>query len=133
MGNILKLTRPFALNFITRSAKQLFVLHDVPYNLNNDLSIHDAKIYSGDDNHAVKVDIGVYEIQEAKRSFPYVKQPVIADEDFTNVIINMYHERMHCIQKNQLFRESSLNKFIKYQAVQEIACMDNPDYYFNTP
>lgn len=131
MGNILKLTRPFALNFITRSAKQLFVLHDVPYNLNNDLSIHDAKTYSGDDNHAVKVDIGVYEIQEAKRSFPYVKQPVIADEDFTNVIINMYHERMHCIQKNQLFRESSLNKFIKYQAVQEIACMDNPDYYFN--
>lgn len=131
MGNILKLTRPFALNFITRSAKQLFVLHDVPYSLNSDLSIHDAKTYSSDDNRAVKVDIGVYEIQEAKRSFPYAKQPVISDEDFTNVIINMYHERMHCIQKNQLFRESSSSKFIKYQAVQEIACMDNPDYYFN--
>lgn len=131
MGNILKLKKVGALDYITESAKRLFADDNISYNLNEYLSIHEAKTYSDADNYAIKVDVGIYEISKTRRSFPYVKQFIVSDEDFTNVILNMYHERMHCIQKNQLFREYSLDELIKGQAIQEIACMNNPDYYFN--
>lgn len=131
MGNILKLKKVGALNYITASAKQLFADDGIPYNLNEYVSIREAKTYSDTNNYAIKVDVGIYEISKTKLSFPYVKQSIVSDEDFTNVILNMYHEQMHCIQKNQLFREYNSDESTKIQAIQEIACMDNPDYYFN--
>lgn len=131
MGNILELKQSFALKFIDKLSKQLFAENNIPYKLTNNLSIYEAKTYGDGNNYVADVDIGIREISNIKRSFPYIKPVFVSDEDFVNVVLNIYHEQMHCLQKNQLFRESDLDNFTKAQVIQEIACMDNPDYYFN--
>lgn len=131
MGNILRLDKSSVQEYISELSEQLFKSNGISCKLSEKSSIHEAKTYVDDNNYAIDVNIGTYEIQTAKRSFPYIKEPSISDEDFINVILNMYHEQMHCIQKNQLFREYNSDESIKAQAIQEIACMDNSDYYFN--
>ena len=131
MGDILGLNKKNALDMMFDLSDILFNNHDILCDFEDELSISTAKTYRNADGYAISVNIGICEISKAKRSFPYVKQPVISDEDFVNVIINMYHEQMHCIQKNQLFRNVNSNEHTIAQAIQEIACVDNPDYYFN--
>lgn len=77
------------------------------------------------------MNIGVYEIQHAKRKFPYLEQPAVQDEDFARVILNMYHEEMHVIQKNEMFRKQNLSEYEQNQLMQEIACTYSRDYYLN--
>jgi hypothetical protein len=43
----------------------------------------------------------------------------------------MYHETAHCLQKNSLFRESDLDELATNQLIQEIACRDNYNYYYD--
>lgn len=43
----------------------------------------------------------------------------------------MYHEEMHVIQKNEIFRKNNLSEFEQNQLMQEIACMYSKDYYLN--
>lgn len=48
---------------------------------------------------------------------------------FVWVILNMYHEKAHCIQKNELFRQSNLDGHTRNQLIQEIACNASHKYY----
>lgn len=129
MDNILGLNKKNALDMMFDLSDVLFTNYNILCDFEDELSISTAKTYRNDDGYAISVNIGTCEISKAKRLFPYVKQPVIFDEDFVNVIINMYHEQMHCIQKNQLFRNVNSDEHVIAQAIQEIACIDNPDYY----
>ncbi len=54
----------------------------------------------------------------------------VSDEMFVQVVLNMYHEKSHCHQKNELFRQFHFNSQEEYnQLVQEIACNASHDYY----
>ena len=54
----------------------------------------------------------------------------ISDELFVLSVINVYHEKMHCLQRNRLFRQSDLTNDTSNQLIQEVACRENYDYYF---
>lgn len=43
----------------------------------------------------------------------------------------MYHEEMHVIQKNEIFRKTDLSECERNQLVQEIACLYSRDYYLS--
>ena len=90
---------------------------------------YNAQTNMDGNNNAVSVNIGVSEIYHVKHRFPYLKSPSVQDEDFARVILNMYHEDMHVIQKNQMFRENNLSEYEHKQLIQEIACMGSSVYY----
>lgn len=136
MYTSLKIRKSNALDHIIQLVRQLSLDDNLPYKLSTDMSIYKAMTSSKlnnvadiDDNSAKKVYIGVQEIFEAKRSFPYIRDALISDEDFVNVIINIYHERDHCVQKNKIFKKDKLNELEQAQLIQEIACLDNEPYY----
>ena len=131
MGYILNLNKARSLNYIQQESDLIFGEHDILYDINPQLNIQFAATYTNHKNTAYKTEIGVREICHAKRRFPYLKSSVIQDEDFVRVILNMYHEEMHVIQKNEIFRKQNLSEFEQNQLMQEIACMYSKDYYLN--
>lgn len=128
MDNILDLDKKQSVRMLSRLSKQLFN-NGIYCKFDNHASVSLAATGMNDDGYAVRVVIGMKEIANKKKSFPFVKEPVIPDANFVNVVINMYHEHMHCIQKNQIFRKSDMSDSEKAQTIQELACMDNPEYY----
>ena len=84
MGDILGLNKKNALDMMFDLSDILFNNHDILCDFEDELSISTAKTYRNADGYAISVNIGICEISKAKRSFPYVKQPVISDEDFVN-------------------------------------------------
>ena len=84
-----------------------------------------------ENNNAVSINIGVSEIYNAKNKFLPFVSPKIQDEDFARIILNMYHEEMHVIQKNQMFQKERLSDNEKAQLLSEIACMGDTDYYLS--
>ena len=70
MGNIWKWKKVGALDYITESAKRLFADDNISYNLNEYLSIHEAKTYSDVDNYAIKVDNTSSRTEMVKSEFP---------------------------------------------------------------
>lgn len=84
---------------------------------------YDASTHITDDGYADEVQIGLVNIQNTPFARP------VSDENFVRVVLNMYHEKMHCIQKNVLFKEENLDEHTEKQLIQEIACRDNPEYY----
>lgn len=131
MSNKLGLQKESTLDYIHEETERLFVEHDVHFIVDDGLSITKALTGEDDRNCASIVRIGVFEIYHAKRNFPYLKSSVVQDEDFAKVILNMYHEEMHVIQKNEIFRKQNLSEFEQNQLMQEIACMYSRDYYMN--
>lgn len=123
MSNKLGLQKESTLDYIHEETERLFVEHDVHFIVDDGLSITKALTGEDDRNCASIVRIGVFEIYHAKRNFPYLKSSVVQDEDFAKVILNMYHEEMHVIQKNEIFRKQNLSEFEQNQLMQEIACM----------
>lgn len=54
----------------------------------------------------------------------------VSDDVFARIVLNMYHEKSHCYQKNELFRQSHFNvQEENNQLVQEIACIASDEYY----
>lgn len=109
----------------------MFSSKNIVCNFDNKSNTYSACTHTDETNLACDVNIGVYEIQHAKRKFPYLEQSVVQDEDFARVILNMYHEEMHVIQKNEMFRKQNLSEYEQNQLMQEIACMYSIDYYLN--
>lgn len=87
--------------------------------------------YNDKNGFADSVEINMYNINHAKKSFEHFMNPLVSDTDFAKVVLNMYHEQCHCIQKNYLFRLDEIDESSKKQLIQEIACRENPDYYEN--
>lgn len=131
MGYILNLNKTRSLNHIQQESDIIFGKYDVGCDINQQLDVRSAATYTNHKNIAYKTEIGVHEICHPKRKFPYLKSSVVLDEDFASVILNMYHEEMHIIQKNDVFRKQNLSECEQNQLIQEIACMYSRDYYLN--
>ena len=125
MGEILSLSRNDAFIMLGLLCDELFTSSDLRVINNPDLSISLAGVFGND--HATIVEIGVRELASVKDK----RHVHVSDEVFATIVLNMYHEKAYCIQKNELFRQIHLDPYTANQLIQEIACMNNPDYYFD--
>ena len=128
MENRLKLHKKNASRHLAKLANKLFTRNKTQYILNNELSIFTAGTYYDKNGYAVKTEIGIKEINHPKSFLQRINRTV-SDKDFTQAVLNMHHEYIHCIQKNQTFRQENLNEYERQQMTHELACIDNPEYY----
>ena len=135
MGNVLNLHRSSGLYKLKSLSKDLFDYHqvlckfiDIPVSSVFNIG---GQTYTADDGRANLVEINTYAISHSKRSIAHPFNPSVSDEDFAKVVLNMYHEQCHCIQKNDMFRKNRLDGTEMRQLMQEVACRENPDYYIN--
>lgn len=131
MGNILGLKRGNAIRNIDDLGYQLFETSGLKFTENEQMSILRAGTCRDDNGYATEVEIGTSELENAEDGkFHLTRDNIkISDEMFVWVILNMYHENAHCVQKNELFRQSNLDGHARNQLVQEIACNASYKYY----
>lgn len=125
MGHILGLRRQSAMRKLKLLGKDLFNDKGLPCNFDSNISSYIAMLENTDTGYANRVTIGIAEIKNAG----YLK--FVPDNDFARIVLNMYHEQCHCIQKNYVFRLDNMDDLSEKQLIQEIACRENPDYYKN--
>lgn len=132
MGNILGLKRGNAVRNINDLGYQLFKTSGLKFIKNKRMSVWRAGTYRDDNGYATKVEIGTSELENVEDDkFHLTRDNIrIPDEMFVQVVLNMYHEKSHCHQKNELFRQFHFNSQEEYnQLVQEIACNASHEYY----
>lgn len=115
---MLNLSKRKATKMIKRLGNGLFEHDGVACDYFYEPCEYDASTHITDDGHADEVNIGLVNIQKTPFARP------VSDENFVRVVLNMYHEKMHCIQKNVLFKEENLDEHTEKQLIQEIACRD---------
>lgn len=125
MSNMLRLTKKTAKSRLSVLANDLFYSNKISCTLDDTMSVFVAGSHIADDGQIDDVYIGVSEIFQAK--FDFRNRYNVSDFLFVQSVINMYHEQMHCLQRNNLFKQPTVDK---RQLVQEIACRGNYDYYF---
>lgn len=106
---------------------RLFNPCGVIVDLNSDITVRQAGSFVNDGGCVTNVTIGIAEIEKAKTGIFNHKS--IADSDFTNVVLNMYHEYCHCVQKNNLYTSLDLEESDVNQLIQDVACTGNYEYY----
>ena len=133
MDYILNLNKKIATDKLDELKYQLFESSGLKFTRNSNLPISVASTYSDNNGYTTGVEIGINELEHAKDGrFHLSKNNIkISDKVFATIILNMHHEKAHCIQKNKLFRQKHLDPYTVNQLIQEIACMDNHDYYFD--
>lgn len=135
MDNILKLKRTTSLHRLNKLSNDLFRSKQLPCKFVDIPTTRGYEIgggtYSDENGFADSIEINTYHINHAKASFGHFMNPLVSDTDFAKVVLNMYHEQCHCIQKNYLFRLDNMDESSKKQLIQEIACRENLDYYKN--
>lgn len=131
MDTVLGLNRSNAFKRIDLLANELFLSEKLSCKKNKCLSITEAGTYGDVNGYATGVEIGINELEYAKDGkFHLSRDNVeISDDIFARIILNMYHEKSHCVQKNELFRQSNLDGHTRNQLVQEIACSASHKYY----
>ncbi len=135
MDNVLRLNRAFASDKLDALSDDLFRSKQLPCDFVDIPTVRGYEIgggtYSDKNGFADSIEINTYHINHARKSFGHFINPLVSDTDFAKVVLNMYHEQCHCIQKNYLFRLDDMDESSRMQLVQEIACRENPDYYKN--
>lgn len=106
---------------------RLFDAWRVTVELDSDVTVHQAGSFFNDCGFVTDVTIGIAEIANTKTGIFNHKS--IADSDFVNVILNMYHEYCHCVQKNSLYKSFDLEESDINQLIQDVACVGNHEYY----
>lgn len=94
------------------------------------LSSYTGFTYIDNTQKIAYVEIGIFNIANAKLGPIKSKFAMISDKDFALAIINLYHETMH-IKQNELYKQPDLPDTMKSQLMQTIACFGSPDYYKN--
>ena len=120
---MLRLSKRNAVHRIEKLGKEIFQDDGISCNYFDKPRKYDAATSITDDGYANEVNIGLVNVQNVS----FGRR--VSDENFTRVILNMYHEKMHCIQKNEMFRQT--NPEYANQLLQEIACNASNDYYEN--
>jgi len=120
---MLRLSKRNAVHRIEKLGKEIFQDDGISCNYFSKPRRYDAATSITDDGYANEVSIGLVNV----KNVPFGRS--VSDENFTRVILNMYHEKMHCIQKNEMFRQT--NSEYENQLVQEIACNASNEYYEN--
>ena len=129
MGNRLKLRKNMVISKLDYLTAELFDSDNIRCDWDDELSISTAGTYRDNMGYAKSVTIGMREILNASGTGFHKNNPKISDDVFANVVLNMYHEKEHCIQKNELFRKEILDEFEQRQLISEIACIENGEYY----
>lgn len=128
MGDALNLSKHDAMAALYNLSNVEFADKGIRYDLDETSSIYVAGSHIDSAGFVEFVNIGVAEIARAKNGL--FCRNNISDELFALSTINVYHEKMHCLQRNCLFRQSDLTNSASNQLVQEVACRENYDYYF---
>lgn len=131
MGNILRLDNKMAMTKLLTLAKDLSKEHNVLFGVDKNMSIFIGTTYNDNNGFATESKVGVSEFVNNRKLFFFLHSNSVLDCDFARVVLNMYHETAHCLQKNSLFRESDLDELATNQLIQEIACRDNYNYYYD--
>lgn len=132
MENILKLHRKEAIEQLNEISDALFEENNILYTLNPNINVATAVTYCDKNGYATETEIGIYELNKPKQSFIKRRNPIISDKDFTQTILNMHHEYMHCIQKNQTFRQENLNEYERQQMTLKRSAMTTTRKKFPT-
>lgn len=135
MGDVLSLDKATAFKYFDLLAGELFCKNgiacdftDVPM-LDSDVS---ATIYANYNGFVTAVEINVFNIMHTARSVAHPFNPSVSEDDFAEVILNMYHAYCHYIQMNNVFRKSSLDWCWRHQLIFHIECLRNSEYYSST-
>ena len=123
MCDVLKLKQHKAVRKIKSLCSELFTESGLSYNLDSNISSFSAATERSDGGYARRVIIGTGNIGNTGYFSP------VSDEEFARVVLNAYHEKMHCVQKNVLFRQEYPDSDTARQLLQEIACNTSGDYY----
>ena len=127
MASRLKLRKQGTIDKITTLSNDLFAVHGIYDDINSNVSVHQAGSFSDNYDYITSVVIGVAEIVKFKSGF--FRSDFIDDSDFTNVVLNMYHEYCHCVQTNTLYKSFDLDESDINQLIQDVACVGNHEYY----
>ena len=128
MDNILNINKKSAIDKLNMLSDEIFKSNSINCKFDNHSANVNGMTVMDIHNNAYEVIIGTGRINKTKISLPF-KKSTIPDTEFAKVVINMYHEHMHCIQKNQIFKQEHLDENSINQMIQEIACMHSHDYY----
>lgn len=130
MDNILNINKKSAIDKLNMLSDEIFKSNSINCKFDNHSANVNGMTVMDIHNNAYKVIIGTGRINKTKISLPF-KKSTIPDTEFAKVVINMYHEHMHCIQKNQIFKQEHPDENSMNQMIQEIACMYSHDYYLD--
>ena len=131
MDNILKLDKRKTATRLKTLSNNLFTQYNISCTLTNKLVYGNGSTHTNETGMVSHVSISTANIMPVRKSIAQLINPTVSDTDFAKIIINMYHEHMHCIQKNQIFKQEHLDENSMNQIIQEIACMYSNDYYLN--
>lgn len=131
MDKILNLNRGIAVQKIDALAKELFLSEGLSCEKNTNLSITKAGTYGDKNGYATGVEIGIEELEHAKDEKIHLSKDniKISDDIFARIVLNTFHEKAHCVQKNVLFRQEYPDSDTARQLLQEIACNASDAYY----
>lgn len=105
----------------------LFSKLNIDHELDSELSMNWAETDIDDTTgHASKVIIGIDELQEKHGLF---LSRYVSNQKFAQVVVNVYHEYAHCLQKNSVFQKKNASSNEVNQALSDLACRDNTRYY----
>lgn len=105
----------------------LFSKLNVRYNLSSKIDMSLAKTTINDTTGlADDVSIGMMGLK-SKNFF----DNRVSDQKFAQVVINIYHEYAHCLQKNEIFQKSNPTQDEINQAMCDLACRGNKHYYMD--
>ena len=125
MDNLLKIRQYKAIRKVRKLGFDLSKQYGISYNFDLYKSSNISVTRYSNVGYACEVIVGMSSLNK-----PFGLS-IVSDENFAKIVLNMYHEATHVWQKNELFRQTHLDTDTANQLVQEIACMDNHDYYFD--
>mgnify|MGYP000343353048 CR=1 FL=1 len=131
MDNILKLDKRKTATRLKTLSNNLFTQYNIPCTLTNKLAYGNGSTHTNETGMVSHVSISTSNTMPVRKSIIQLINPTVSDTDFAKVVINMYHEHMHCIQKNNLFKQEHPDENSMNQMIQEIACMYSNDYYLS--
>ena len=84
-------------------SNELFSINNIESTLDASMPIFMSYTRSNEDGYIVNARIGISDIEHSSgRTLRHFFNPMISDHDFVHVVLNMYHEQFHCIQKKSV-------------------------------
>ena len=131
MDKILNLTKNKTINKLLKLFNEISKNTNIPFVENRILNITISQTHSDINNHPEFIEIGTKQIREARFGPFKSNLAKISDMDFTNTVINTYHEYAHCVQQTKIYAQTPFDKRIQHQILQQLVCVGDDDYYWD--
>ena len=106
MGSLLKLKKKQAMIFLENMSDFVFGSCNVTVSFDDTMSITKAKTIHTHDSGPDDVIIGIQDIMKYDSDKVKLFQSYIPDGYMIRTFINIFHEEMHCIQNNDIYKLS---------------------------